>query len=110
MAIIAQLFIRSLLLRFVFRFFSKKIMARMSRHPRMLTLLGALPFLIFFRSEKAFACATCGLSSSFTPKMFFISLGFVILPAAFVGFIAWRLWLDQKRQSRSLENKESPSS
>ncbi len=42
------------------------------------------------------ACATCGLSESFTPLMFFISLGFVVLPLAFVGFIGFRLWKEKQ--------------
>ncbi len=44
--------------------------------------------LNLFYSE-AQACATCGLNESFSPKMLFISLGFVVLPMCFVAFVAW---------------------
>lgn len=47
-------------------------------------------------STQVWACATCGLSRSFTPKMLLISTGFVILPFCFVGAIAWKLWKDSK--------------
>ena len=52
-------------------------------------ILGLAPF-------SSWACATCGLSDSFTPLMFFISLGFVVLPLSFVGFIGFRLWKEKQ--------------
>jgi hypothetical protein len=64
----------------------------------MMFRIGARALILFqflFVSQ-AWACATCGLGQSFTPKIFFISLGFVALPLGFVGAIAWRLWRESR--------------
>lgn len=56
-------------------------------------------------ASPAVACATCGLSNSYTPVMFLISTGFVVLPVVFASFIAWRVYKDQQSQKNTSDTE-----
>jgi hypothetical protein len=60
-------------------------------------------------SKVAHACATCGLNASFSPKMLFISLGFVGLPLGFAAIIGYLLWRDEKRRKQKRLAPKDPS-
>lgn len=48
-------------------------------------------------TPSAWACATCGQSFSFSPTMILVSAGFFVLPVGIAGFIAWKLWKDERK-------------
>lgn len=49
-------------------------------------------------STSLWACATCGQSFAFTPKILAISTAFFFLPVSIVCFIAWKVYKSDRSQ------------
>ncbi len=58
-------------------------------------------YAFLFLETSVWACATCGQTSQFTPKILAIGLGFLLLPMSLVLGIGYVAWKDQKLKSNS---------